>query len=138
MPHQQLDQIAPPRLQEELWSRMQGLEGVRAGRSGVSLPESRALHLQPSLAAGPPEAFLVGTEFAHLHGATDGSLHLALPEAAAAQAIEKGWAEPHPLASQGVLPTNLVMVYGPRDEAELETVWQLVLASYEFARGRAN
>jgi hypothetical protein len=138
MPHQQLDQIAPLSLQEELWSRMQGLEGVRAGRSGVSLPESRALHLEPSLVSGPPEAFLVGTEFAHLHGATDGSLHLALPAAEAAEAIEKGWAEPHPLARHGVLPTNLVMVYGPRDEAELETVWRLVLASYEFARGRTS
>jgi hypothetical protein len=135
MPHQQLDQIAPVAIQEELWRRMAGLEGVRPGRSGVSLPESRAVHLDPELARGPQEALLVGTEFAHLHGAADGSLHLTLPPALAAEAIEKGWAELHPMAAQGLAPTTLVMLYGPRDEAELETIWQLVETSYAYARG---
>ncbi len=137
MPHQQLDQTAPEALQEELWRRMTTLESVRAGRSGVSLPESRALHLDPKLAHGPASAFLVGTEFAHLHGARDGSLHLMLPPALATEAIEQGWAEPHPLARTGQAPPTLVMLYGPRDEAELETVWGLIEASYAFARGSA-
>src|SRR3981081_769124 len=79
MPHQQLDQTPPIALQEELWRRMTGLKGVRPGRRGVSLPESRALHLDPQVAHGASDAFLVGTEFAHLHGAQDGSLHLMLP-----------------------------------------------------------
>jgi hypothetical protein len=34
-----------------------------------------------------------------------------------------------------VIPPTHVMIYGPRDEAELETVWQLVEVSYAFARG---
>ena len=138
MPHQQLDQIAPVELQEELWRRMTGLEDVSTGRSGVSLPETRALHLDPRRASGPPEAYLVGTEFAHLHGDFDGSLHAALPRAVADEAIEKGWAELHPLAREGVLPPTLVMLYGPREEEELETIWQLVEASYAFACGRAG
>jgi hypothetical protein len=29
----------------------------------------------------------------------------------------------------------LVMLYGPRDQEELETIWQLVESSYRFARG---
>lgn len=113
---------------------MSGLEGVTVGRSGVSLPQTRALHLDPSLALGPSEAFMVGTEFAHLHGEFDGSLHMMLPRALAAEAIERGWAEFHPLAQMGQAPPTLVMVYGPRDEGELETVWQLLAASYDFAR----
>jgi hypothetical protein len=137
MPHQQLDQIAPAELQEELWRRMEALEGVRTGRSGVSLPESRAVHLDPELARGQPEAFLVATEFAHLHGASDGSLHAMLPPALATEAIDKGWAELHPMARLGVAPPTLVMLYGPRDRDELETVWRLVEASYAFARGDA-
>src|SRR4051794_34514646 len=72
IPHQQLTQIAPALLQEELWRRMTGLEGVRTGRSGVSLPDTRALHLDHGLAAGPREAFMVGTEFAHIHSRGDG------------------------------------------------------------------
>lgn len=135
MPHQQLDQTAPAALQERLWRQMEALDGVRTGRSGVSLPESRAVHLDEQLAHGPKEAFMVGTEFAHLHGRSDGSLHLMLPEPLAAEAITKGWAEPHPLARRGTAPATLVMVYGPRDDAELEVVWRLVEASYRFARG---
>lgn len=135
MPHQQLSENAPAELQEELWRRMSSLEGVRTGPSGVSLPETRALHLEPDLAAGPPDGFMVGTEFAHLHGPEDGSLHMALPADVARQAIDRGWAELHPLARAGRLPETLVMVYGPRDSDELETVWSLVTASYKNARG---
>lgn len=135
IPHQQLDQTAPAELQEQLWRRMVALDGVRAGRSRVSLPQSRALHLDPALALGPPAAFMGGTEFAHLHGASDGSLHATLPPDAAAQAIESGWAEVHPLVRRGMIPPSHVMIYGPRDAAELDTVWQLVEVSYAFARG---
>jgi hypothetical protein len=138
IPHQQLDQIAPAELQEELWRRMAALDGVRTGRSGVSLPETRALHLDPALAQGPPDAFMVGTEFAHLHGSFDGSLHAALPPDDLAAAIDNGWAEPHPLARRGVIPASHAMIYGPRDEAELETVWELVKVSYAFARGERS
>jgi len=138
MPHQQLDQTAPPELQEELWQRMAGLEGVRTGRSGISLPDTRALHLDPALALGPPEAFLTENEFAHLHGSSDGSLHAVLPPDVVAQAIESGWAEFHPLARRRMLPAAIVMIYGPRDEAELETVWQLVKIGYAFARGEGT
>jgi Family of unknown function (DUF5519) len=138
IPHQQLDQTAPVELQEELWRRMAALDGVRTGRSGVSLPQTRALHLDPALALGTSEAFMVGDEFAHLHGASDGSLHAVLPRDVAALAIERGWAEFHPLARREMLPATIVMIYGPRDEAELETVWQLVEVSYAFARGESS
>lgn len=138
IPHQQLDQTAPAALQEELWTRMSALEGVWTGRSGISLPDTRALHLDPALALGPPEAFMVGLEFAHLHGPSDGSLHAILPHDVASQAIQTGWAELHPLARRRALPAAIVMIYGPRDTAELETVWRLVEASYTFARGEGT
>lgn len=138
IPHQQLTQNAPLSLQEELWHRMISLDGVHPGRSYVSLPDTRALHLDPQLARGPRDAFFLGTEFAHLHGTSDGSLHLMLPVSVASDAIAKGWSELHPVARRGAAPPTLVMLYGPRDEAELETVWQLVLTSYAFARGEAG
>jgi hypothetical protein len=138
MPHQQLSQNAPLSLQEELWQRMTGLEGVRPGGSHVSLPDTRALHLDPRLATGPGDAFFAGTEFAHLHGASDGSLHLMLPVSVAGDAIHKGWSELHPVARRGAGPPTLVMLYGPRDEAELEVVWRLVQTSYAFARGEVG
>ncbi|MEV5832083.1 luciferase family protein [Nocardia sp. NPDC052112] len=137
-PHQQLSQLAPPDLQEALWSRMTTLNGVLLGRSGVSLPDTRALHLRPTIAKGPGEAYLVGTEFAHLHGYDDGSLHICLPKDIAAEVITREWAELHPMARQRFLPQTLVMVYGPRDLDELEVVWRLVRISHGFARGAAT
>ena len=47
--------------------------------------------------------------------------------------IDNGWAERHPLAGKYGLPTNIVMVYGPRDDAELEVVAALVAASHAGA-----
>ncbi|WP_280497771.1 luciferase family protein [Nocardia asiatica] len=137
-PHQQLSQISPPDLQEQLWSRMLTLADVLPGRSGVSVPDTRALHLRPAMAHGPREAYLVGSEFAHLHGHGDGSLHMCLPKEVVAQALRQGWAEQHPMARQGYLPGTLVMVYGPRDQEELEVVWQLVRISHRFAHRPAT
>jgi len=42
------------------------------------------------------------------------------------------------MARRGLAPPTLVMLYGPRDQAELETIWQLVETSYAFARGAAE
>ncbi|MFI7067584.1 luciferase family protein [Kribbella sp. NPDC050124] len=135
-PHQQLDQIAPIALQETLWARMIGLPDVSPGPSGISLPDTRALHLDPRVAHGPQTAFVPtgGTEFAHLHGPGDGSLHLTLPEETAAEAIRQGWAELHPIVGLGYPPV-IVMIYGPRDEAECDTIWHFITLSYDFARG---
>jgi hypothetical protein len=135
VPHEQLDQNGPPKLGEELWSRMAALEGVSAGRSAISAPTSRAVHLDPDLAVGPPEAYIVGTEFAHLHGAHDGSLHATLPREAAGVAIDRGWGELHPVARTGGRAPTLMMLYSPRDQTELEEIWKLVEISYRFARG---
>lgn len=138
MPHQQLDQIAPVDLQEELLERCGSLPGVTVGPSHVSVPGARAFHLDPDLAGGAPEAFMRGTEFAHLHPAYDGSLHLALPTDVARGVITAGWGEHHPLVEQGVMPSTQLMVYGPRDRDELEVVWAIVEQSYAFARGGAG
>lgn len=135
MPHQQLDQIAPVDLQEELFAQAFALPGVRTGRSLVSVPGARAFHLEPELAVGAPEAFMRGTEFAHLHPAYDGSLHLALPADLARAVIEAGWGEPHPMVAMGVMPATQLMVYGPRDREELEVVWRILQESYAYARG---
>jgi hypothetical protein len=138
MPHQQVSQNAPSTLQEALFSRVATLPGVVVGRSHVSVPGARAFHLDDAHAAESPGAFMVGTEFAHLHPGYDGSLHLILPEPLARQVIERGWGEFHPLVQQGMMPPTNLMVFGPRDEAELEIVWSIVEASYANATGSAG
>jgi len=42
---------------------------------------------------------------------------------------------PTPSPAAAIAPRTLVMLFGPRDEAELDTIWQLIQISYGFARG---
>ena len=126
--HAQLSQNAPVELQEKLFEWARALPGVFTGESLVSVPGARALFLDESLAKGPEGAFQAGTEFAHIHPVYDGSLHLTLPALMVREVEEKDWGERHPVSPS-------VMVYGPRDESELEVVWGLLRASYRFAAG---
>src|SRR3954470_20689325 len=134
-PHTQLDQQpADARLVEELARRAFALPGVVEEPSGISVPGARALILAPGEPAGPPEAFLIEREFAHLHPAPDHSLHALLPLETAREAIDAGWAEPHPVALRGLIPQTAVMLYAPRDESELDVIEALLLPSHGFAR----
>jgi len=85
-------------------------------------------------ARAPLDAFLVpqAGEFAHLHPEYDGSLHTALPPALAREAIAKGWGVAHPLA--GIrLARGMVMIYGPRNDAELDVVTGILQTSHAYA-----
>lgn len=136
-PHRQLDQQAPP----ELWGRLVAasfaLPHVVEGHSQVSPASSRALLFddltdvvaeETSLATSPP------LEPVHLHGVADTSIHLCLPGERAAQVCELGWGEPHGYADHD----TEIMVYGPRDDAELEVVLGLIAESVAFARRAAT
>ncbi len=125
--HMQLSQQAPTRMQEQLFLRAAALPGVRVAPSGISVPGARAFWLHPEAARGPREAFQVGTEFAHIHPAHDGSLHMKFPPAMAMQVFQQGWGVPHPRS-------GTPMVFGPRTPEELEVVWQLLLRSYAWAQ----
>ncbi len=135
-PHTQLEQNPGVSIVRELARRVFALPDVEERPSAISVPGARALWLREDVPAGPPEAFMIGREFAHIHPMPDGSLHAALPPGVVAEAIEKGWAEQHPVARMGYIPENVVMIYAPRDEEEIETVTGLVVESYRHAGGR--
>ena len=134
-PHTQLDQNPGPSLVQELARRAFALPDVEERPSAISVPGARALWLSEDVPAGPREAFMIGREFAHIHPMPDGSLHAALPPEVAREAVEKEWAEQHPVARLGYIPENVVMIYAPRDEPELEIVLKLVEESRRYAGG---
>jgi len=136
LPHKQLDQQpTDPGIRRRLAVRVFALPGVHEGPTQISVPGARALLLDRATAGGPPEAFFIGGEFAHLHPGEDQSLHICLPADVAAAACRAGWAELHPLAVSGALPPTHVMVYAPRDEDELGVVVSLVETAHHFATG---
>lgn len=132
IPQHQQTQTAAGELQERLWARLAALPEVRTGPTKVGVDGTRALLLDRGTAAGPDAAFILPDdgEFAHQH--PDGSLHVVLPDAQAYDALAKGWAVAHPLAGLRLSP-GMVLVYGPRDPAEMDIVAGIVAASHRYA-----
>ena len=133
-PHMQLDQQPQdegPR--KRLLSLLTDLPHVVWAHSKISVPGAQALTLPPAEAGGPPDAFMIATEFAHLHPAPDHSLHMVLAPEVARAAISTGWGEQHPVARRGLITSGAVMVYAPRDDDEAEVVAALVAASHAYA-----
>ena len=137
MPNIQRDQLGSPELQEMLKARIFALPDVEERQTIVSDPRARAMWLRDGVPPGDPDAFLGGREFGHFHP-WDRSMHVILPIEVARAAVEAGWAEVHPAVPLLGLPENRLMIYGPRDEDELEAVYGLLLEAYRYAGGRLH
>lgn len=133
MPHAQIGVEPVPAVHEELFRRCFRLPEVTERATIISVPGARALWLDESLDLAHPEAIVAGREFAHIH--PDGSLHASLSPARAREAVEAGWAEPHPLASY-LGKDGMVLLYTPRNEEELDVIFSLVADSYAYVTGR--
>lgn len=134
MPHAQIDVAPVAAVDGELRRRAYLLPGVLDRPTVISVPGARALWLADDVDLLRPEVILRGREFAHIH--PDGSLHAILPQARAQEAIDAGWAEPHPIAEYLGLP-GLVMLYTPATMDELDVVVELIVDSYNFVTGRS-
>lgn len=132
--HAQLSDRSSPELWGRLVARVFALPRVSEVHSQVSPASSRAVMLDDLRTARHPSTSLSSAdplEPVHVHGVVDTSVHLCLPTEVVGQVIDAGWGELHPYGDHG----TEMMVYGPRDEAELEVVLSLVEASIAFARG---
>lgn len=136
LPHSQLTQHGPDDVIVKLHEWCFSLPQVNEEDSAISVPGSRALVMHDGVACNHA-AFMIGREFAHIHPHPDsGSMHVQLAADDARAVIAAGWGERHYLVEQGRLPEGLVMVFSPRDEAELEAVKTIVRRSYDFALAR--
>jgi phospholipase/carboxylesterase len=129
-----LSQLAPFHLQEELYRQCRDLAGTETHPSLVSVPGARALSLRDTVRRGE---FMARREFFHLHPSYDGSMHLALPLREARTVVATGWGEPHPLAGTH-LPAGTVLLYGPRDFAEVETCLTVIRFAADHLRGELD
>ena len=135
IPHSQLNQHGPDDVVEQLHEWCFALPDVNNEHSGISVPGARALVLHKGCDCNH-EAFMIGREFAHIHPHPDsGSMHLNVSAEDAGEIFSAGWGEDHFLVTMGHFPKGLIMVFSPRDIAELEVVKKIVARSYEFATG---
>ena len=135
LPHEQTSQNPPADVYQKLKDQAFDFPFVERRPSMISVPGTEALWLQNDCEHGCAEAFMIGNEFAHVHPPYDGSMHMMLPQDLAAEVVEQGWGEMHPLVPRGEMPPTLLMVFGPRDDDELQLIINLINESYRFARG---
>jgi len=136
-PQTQLSQQSPPELWGRLVARTFARADVEEGHSQVSPASSRAVFLRELTEERIPETSLahgMRLEPVHLHGVADTSIHLCLPAGRAREVIALGWAEPHQYGDFG----TEVLVYGPRDDSELDAVLGLIGESLAFALGEGG
>jgi hypothetical protein len=100
----------------------------------VSPPDTISIRLAEMAPTEECSAFLKSREFGRVFLRAP-TIYLALPLVCAHWAIVRGWAEPHYLASVGLMPAGAVVVYAPRDEQELGVCDLLFSQSYRFACG---
>jgi hypothetical protein len=128
------------------------------------LCEPCAAERMPHEACMTPGGPRRGLEFAHVHakyipeehptavaarrqgapwqayqGGGQGSMHMCLTLRDAAAVLDAGWGELHLLAGQRMgpgasVPRGLVLVYAPRDEAEVALVIDILAASHAFSK----
>lgn len=133
-----MDQWPPKEISVQLLARASRLPNVQVRQSRMASAATSALSLADGCAGGPAEAFIDGAEFCHLLPPPEGTIHLMLPSAERAFAVEFGWGEQHPVARAGSLWRCLVTLYAPRDEGELSVALRLIESSWHFARGLAD
>jgi hypothetical protein len=88
------------------------------------------------------EQFSYGNTIANTHFNMDAMEiggHCVLPKSFYDHSISKGWGKQHIFAGRfhpivgTIIPETTLMFYAPRNETELETVWNIIIQSYQWA-----
>lgn len=133
IPHHQIGVELVPEIQEEMVRRVYAVPGIE-DRPSVIL-SWQGLSLEADLDLVNPQAVISGRELGHIHD--DGSLHIFLDPARAAEAVEAGWAIDHPFAVQGDEGWDgFVMLYTPQTLEELNVIFQLIVDGFNFTTGK--
>ena len=92
-----------------------------------------SIRLMEMATSNDPSVFITDREFAGVFLGVP-AIYLVLPLLCAHRAIVRGWAEPHYLGSQGLIPAGTVVVYTPKDVEELAIGSVLFSESYHLGR----
>ena len=134
VPHVQIGVDPVPEISKALIDKVATIPGVDIRNTVISLPGALGFWINEDVALARPEVIVGGREFAHVH--PDGSLHASLPPALAKHAVETGWAISHPWANQRQGWEGFVMIFTPTNVEELDVVFDLVQASFDFVTGQ--
>lgn len=152
VPQRQLSQLPKDEIKEKLDARFRafGRRNDHLIRFDRSLQEAHAdaFFLANRL---PPTELAKATrgELAHLHSGGEYSAHFALSPADCKKVIEAGWGQRHGFSGTSAMtwltigtrpdiPAEYLLIYAPRNDAEIDTFMQLLEASIKYTTGRED
>lgn len=134
----QMTHTAAPEVDAALRGWLFTLPCIQPGPSTIS--ESSAQGALFTDDCGEVEkVFPFGDELTHVHDDTGtGSLHILLPTADADEVLAEGWGEIHPWSGwmMAIRPLRMVLIYAPRDTADLTHVQAIIYRSYLWHTGQ--
>ena len=140
MPQRQKPEPVDPLVGGRLHSLMRAVQAQHADLLTLSPSKTEgrtidAIYAKPDLPTLNPLAKdrILDHEIAHAHTA-DNSLHVWLSDPDARTVIEAGWGQRFPLK---FVKSGWIMVYAPRDNAEVDVVEQIVMAGVGWMTGTA-
>jgi hypothetical protein len=148
VPQRQLDQLPAEEVRQKLVAGFAAL-GKRAEEKGlVEIRRSGFERHFDALYVSKERQWhtlvqQMGGEFAHIHAGLDGSIHVTLHPADCKAVVEAGWGQRHGFSGVALLrriagfslPVNYVLVYAPRNGAELDIAMTIIKASIGFMTG---
>ena len=148
VPQRQVSQLPDTETREMLIALFQALGEIAQDQGLVEIKQSLYERRHSALFVSKkcdwhPIVRQTRGEITHVHAGLDGSIHVTLHPKDCEKVIEAEWGQRHGLSGVEMmqriagfsLPVNYVLVYAPRDEAELEIVLTIVRASIAFMTG---
>ncbi|KAJ5651262.1 uncharacterized protein N7484_004985 [Penicillium longicatenatum] len=151
-PQRQLTQLPDEEIKDKLQAAFKAFGHrnhhlVKFQRSGQEA-HADALFLSNHLPASDVVKTTHG-ELAHLHANGDFSGHMLLAPADCMKAIEAGWGQRHGFSGRRALsvlsfgtmydlPAEFLLIYAPRNDAEIATFMQIVEAGIKYTTGRED
>ncbi|KIW66958.1 hypothetical protein PV04_06238 [Phialophora macrospora] len=154
IPHRQLSQHPPEEMKQHITNLFKNAlaqnSDVLEERLSLYEKHNPALFVREHILSSndpavPETARIARGELGHIH--PDFSLHLYLSPADARLVIEKGWGEKHRLSKPDNSIFNFrrfhmadtyLLIYGPRNEEEMEVARKILQSSIRFMTGRTD
>jgi hypothetical protein len=148
VPQRQLSQLPSVEMRQRLITRFEALGRVAKERGLVDVKTSLYERQHSALFVSqnvewPPVAYQSRGEISHIHAGKDGSIHVVLHPRDCMTVLEKKWGQRHALSGVEsikrvagfAIPLNYILIYAPRDDAELEATMSIVKASIQYMTG---
>jgi hypothetical protein len=147
-PQRQLEQLPDESTREMLIARFGALGEHAQAKGLIEVRQSLFERQHTALFVSKerqwhPIATQTRGEISHVHAGLDGSIHVVLHPKDCKAVMDAGWGQRHALdgvelmrkAIGAWLPVNYLLIYAPRDEAEIEVAMAIIKASIGFMAG---